>query len=234
MKSSLEHKTVRPGSLSDYSFYYSHRNAPQAEVKVAKARKPLPMKKLLLVAVLLAVTLFGYSYVQGRGQTVASTGTGNAGQSKKAPAAAPPTNYCADNDYEKFIKISVSKRKMWACEGQKTVHSSPVITGIEKYESTKTPAGTYKIYAKAEDTVLTGKDEVGEWKMPVDYWMPFLDNQYGTYGFHDATWRKNSEFGSVDPYDGEKASHGCVELPLASQKWLYEWAPVGTVLTVEA
>jgi lipoprotein-anchoring transpeptidase ErfK/SrfK len=236
MKSSLEHKTVRPGSLTDYSFYYSHRNAPQAEASTAtKPRKALPVKRFLLVAIILSAAIFGFNYTQNRNQnTVSNASPASQSTKKSAAVAAPPTNNCAGNGYDKFIKISVSKRKLWACEGQKTVHNAPVITGIEKYDSTRTPAGTYKIYAKAEDTVLTGKDEVGEWKMPVDYWMPFLDNQYGTYGFHDATWRKDSEFGKVDPYNGEEASHGCVELPLASQKWLYEWAPVGTILTVEA
>jgi lipoprotein-anchoring transpeptidase ErfK/SrfK len=63
--------------------------------------------------------------------------------------------------------------------------------------------------------------------------MPFLDNQYGTYGFHDATWRKASEFGNISP-TSQEASHGCIELPLASQKWLYNWAPVGTTVTVES
>jgi lipoprotein-anchoring transpeptidase ErfK/SrfK len=63
--------------------------------------------------------------------------------------------------------------------------------------------------------------------------MPFLDNQYGTYGFHDATWRKDSEFGKVDPNSAD-ASHGCVELPLATAKWLYSWAPVGTAVTIES
>jgi lipoprotein-anchoring transpeptidase ErfK/SrfK len=63
--------------------------------------------------------------------------------------------------------------------------------------------------------------------------MPFLNNQHGTYGFHDATWRPDNEFGTVSP-DSSEASHGCVELPLATSAWLYAWAPVGTTVTIQS
>jgi hypothetical protein len=232
MKTSLEHKTVRPGSLSDYSFYYSKRNAPRTETSPSKPKRKLSIKTPLILLVIVATSLF---YIYNQAQQPGTKNDAVASGGKTAPVVvAPPTNQCAANGYDKFIKISVSKRHLWACEGQKTVRDSAVITGIEKYDSTRTPVGTYKIYAKQADTVLTGTDEVGSWRMPVDYWMPFLDNQYGTYGFHDATWRKDSEFGNTDPYDSEKASHGCVELPLGEMKWLYEWAPAGTQLAVEA
>jgi lipoprotein-anchoring transpeptidase ErfK/SrfK len=68
--------------------------------------------------------------------------------------------------------------------------------------------------------------------------MPFLDNGYGEYGFHDATWRTAAQFGNVNIYspytDPVHGSHGCVELPLATAAWLYGWDHVGTTVTVEA
>lgn len=232
MKTSLEHKTVRPGSLTDYSFYHSHRTAPQvAAIRPTKYKKrTLPIKLLFVTALALGLSMFAYQK-SNHSAVIAEPEPTKASQ---AAIVAPPTNHCAGNGYDKFIKISISKRRMWACEKYKKVYEAPVITGIEKFDSTRTPVGTYKIYAKQTDTVLTGSDEVGSWRRPVDYWMPFLDNQYGTYGFHDATWRKDAEFGKVDPYNSNDASHGCVELPHAAQAWLYEWAPVGTTLSVEA
>jgi lipoprotein-anchoring transpeptidase ErfK/SrfK len=245
MKSPLEHKTIRPGSLSNYSFYYSNRRAPQTPSTEGKSTR---LGKWKLFTALIAVVVVGFGVMHvlaGTSSAPVKSGTQAARPSTAKSAAAtskttttkaaatPVPDACNGNDLDKLIKISVSKRHLWACEGTKAVHDVAIISGNENYESTKTPVGTYKVYGKTTNTTLTGSDETGSWKRPVYYWMPFLDNQYGTYGFHDATWRADNEFGNVDPYSAA-ASHGCPELPLASMKWLYDWSAVGTAVTVEA
>lgn len=242
MKTSLEQKTIRPGSLTDYSFYYSNRQAPAAPAPKLTAASPLTAKRFALILAVLIVGFVGFNALGGKAddKTIASTTQSQASvvgakKDKSTPATVAPIakNECAANTLDKFIVISIKQRHMWACTGTKVAYDAAVITGMEKHPSTLTPIGTYKIYGKMADTVLTGSDETGTWRDPVSYWMPFLDNQYGTYGFHDATWRDNSEFGKIDPYTSDDASHGCIELPLAASKWLYEWAPVGTTVTVE-
>ncbi len=104
---------------------------------------------------------------------------------------------------------------------------------MENYPADLTPTGTYHIYAKETDVYLKGSDSTGSWDDYVYYWMPFLDNQYGIYGFHDATWRSANAFGNIDPYSNN-ASHGCVEMPLATAKWLYGWSSIGTTVTIES
>jgi lipoprotein-anchoring transpeptidase ErfK/SrfK len=225
MKTSLEHKTIRPGSLRDYSFYYSKRTAPAAKpAKKAKVHS-LPIAKILILAAVLAAGYFGFHYAQPANQA--------SGQNVPVITSVAPSGACAGNTLHRFIKVSIAKRQLWACQGAHVAYSTPVITGIAKYASTVTPAGTYKIYSKQQNTVLTGSDQTGSWRDPVSYWMPFLDNQYGTYGFHDATWRDNGQFGTVDP-NSDNASHGCVELPLGAAKWLYDWSSVGTTLRIES
>lgn len=242
---SIRNKTVRPGSLSNYSYYYSDRRPPAGSatpVEVKAAPKPKFRTRLKVVAGTLAVAalLLGLPLLRNDTGPVASSGNQNSpspadGQATPALSAADTvrTNYCAGNTEAKFIRVSVEKRHLWACEGEKLVRDSAVITGLRGHAETETPVGTYKIYAKAAGIRLTGSDSRGGWNYPVHTWMSFLDNQYGTYGFHDATWRPDSEFGSISP-DSDKASHGCIELPLGHAQWLYNWAPVGTVLTVEA
>jgi hypothetical protein len=156
-------------------------------------------------------------------------------QAQAAAKVAP--NYCANNTLSQNIVVSISAQHLWACSGTDTVYDSAVITGMESYPADLTPTGVYHIYAKATDQTLTGHDSTGSWSDPVSYWMPFLDNVYGEYGFHDATWRAASDFGNINinnPYtNAEHGSHGCVELPLATAQWLYNWSSIGTTVTVE-
>lgn len=189
---------------------------------------------MLVVAALIGVPLL-------RGGDASKKPVSNQSKAQKAapaPAAAvvaapaKAADECAGNTLGKLVLVSISQRHMWACEEHKTVYDSPVITGMSAYAATVTPVGTYHIYGKQTHTTLTGSDVTGSWNDPVSYWMPFLSNQYGTYGFHDATWRSPDAFGKTSP-ESSDASHGCVELPLDSSKWLYGWAAVGTTVTIK-
>ncbi|HEX3568197.1 MAG TPA: L,D-transpeptidase [Candidatus Saccharimonadales bacterium] len=149
------------------------------------------------------------------------------------PKPAAPTGPCASNTLNKLALVSISQRHMWACEGTSQVYDSPVVTGMESLAADLTPPGTYHISSKQTNLDLKGSDSTGSWNDHVSYWMQFLYDQYGAYGFHDATWRSDSDFGNIDP-NSSQASHGCVELPLATAAWLYNWAPVGTTVTIES
>jgi lipoprotein-anchoring transpeptidase ErfK/SrfK len=233
--SSLESKTVRPG-LAMYNFYRSDRH-PAGQVLTPPAAPAKPRGRLLLLAFAALIIIIGISRLVDNGSPASTNNTPNspASHAVTAQAAQAAKNECAGNKLNKLIMVDITAQHVWACQAGKSAYDAPVITGIEKFDSTRTPAGTYHIYAKTTNTTLTGSDETGSWSDPVSYWMPFLDNQYGTYGFHDATWRKDSQFGTVNPYaDNADASHGCVELPLSASKWLYNWAEVGTTVTVKA
>lgn len=145
----------------------------------------------------------------------------------------PPASACMGNTLSQFIIVSISERHLWACTGTSQLYDSPVVTGMENLAADLTPTGTYHIYAKETNLYLKGSDSTGSWNDYVYYWMPFLSNQYGVYGFHDATWRAADAFGKISPYSTD-ASHGCVELPLATAKWLYNWAVIGTTLQINS
>jgi lipoprotein-anchoring transpeptidase ErfK/SrfK len=204
----------------------------------------------LLVVTVAAALLFGYRFaastpphppskpakVTAKATTPTPTPTPTPAPAvTPAPAASAPVAQgpCGDNTLSRFILVSISQRHLWACQAGTPVYDSPVITGMQNLAADLTPTGTYRIYSMQTDVTLTGSDTTGSWNDPVSYWMPFLYNQYGTYGFHDATWRPDSAFGNVDPYSSD-GSHGCVELPLATAKWLYDWSYVGTTVTIKS
>ncbi|MBQ9057759.1 MAG: peptidoglycan binding domain-containing protein [Atopobiaceae bacterium] len=90
-----------------------------------------------------------------------------------------------------------------------------------------TPEGVWVINAKMTNQLLIGLDEnhdgQPDYKTPVDYWMPFVDN---LVAFHDASWR-GSFGGSIYSYDG---SHGCVNLPYGKAVELFGICNEGDVV----
>ncbi len=143
------------------------------------------------------------------------------------------SNPCASNNLNQLILVSISQRHLWACDYTAVEYNTPVVTGMQFLAADLTPTGTYHIYAKETNLYLTGHDSTGSWDDFVHYWQPFLYNQYGAYGLHDATWRSPSAFGNISP-NSTNASHGCVELPLAASEWLYNWDSIGTTVTIES
>ncbi|MDB5170350.1 MAG: ErfK/YbiS/YcfS/YnhG family protein [Candidatus Saccharibacteria bacterium] len=231
--SSLESKTIRPG-LNAYSFYHSDRHLQRTVAPVKPAKKSGKAKRRLLLILALALIGFGgfrALNMNDGGQQASTTSSGPSKQAAAIATAPTSTNNCMGNDIPQLVKISITKRHQWVCEGDKQVRDYPVITGMQNIAENATPPGTYKVYAKATDTVLSGTSSTGSWREPVSHWMPFLDNEYGTYGFHDASWRKASEFGNTDPYS-TNGSHGCVQMSVASSEWLYNWANVGATVTI--
>lgn len=218
-----------------YSFYASSRQpVSRAQAAPTFPRLQTTRHHLWPVVVTLAIIaglVIGFKSVNLNSQT-SPPQINSAGTVSSSAAAASLTNHCDGNSLSQLIKVSIADRHLWACQGDRVVYDTPVVTGMVAYVADKTPVGSYKIYAKQTNTTLTGSDSTGNWSDPVHYWMPFLNNQYGSYGLHDATWRADSAFGNIDP-SSNQASHGCVELPLGASQWLYNWAQVGTTVTIQ-
>jgi lipoprotein-anchoring transpeptidase ErfK/SrfK len=192
------------------------------------------LKILIVVVIIIGLAIFAkteYSNYQNKPSQTSSSHTAYIANNQTLKPAVATVNPCLSNTLNQLVLVSVSKRHLWACSYQNILFNSPVVTGMEFLAADLTPVGTYHIYAKQTDRYLTGQDSTGSWNVYVYYWMPFLYNQYGAYGFHDATWRQPNAFGNVSQYSSN-ASHGCVELPLATAQWLYGWVQVGTTVKV--
>ncbi len=222
-----------PGCISRIIFYLKIR------YNIEQAKKAFYMISSLIKMIIVGIVIIGLAFV-GRAEAIKYWDDKLSADAMNLKSSAVDVIHdhivpgaCASNTLDQLVLVSISQRELWACQGIVVEYTSPVITGMSFLAADQTPTGTYHIYAKQTDVNLTGHDSTGSWNDFVYYWMPFLNNQYGEYGFHDATWRPANAFGNVSP-DSSNASHGCVECPLATAKWLFNWTEVGTAVTIES
>lgn len=122
----------------------------------------------------------------------------------------------------KRIVISISKQVLYAYDGNTLFMEAPVSTGLS---DTPTPIGEFHVFRKMPDSYMQGPIPGVS---PQYYDLPGVpwDLYFTTEGaaIHGAYWHNHF---------GEKWSHGCVNLPIDQSKILYQWAPLGTPVTVE-
>lgn len=118
----------------------------------------------------------------------------------------------------KWIEVDLSDQYLRAWENDRLVFGTYVSTGLPQYA---TPPGTYRIYAKLRyERMRGGTPGIDYYDLPnVPHTMYF----YRGYAIHGAYWHNN--FGRV-------MSHGCVNLPLGAAEWMYNWAPIGTLVWI--
>ena len=144
-----------------------------------------------------------------------------AAAAKAKTKVAAPTSCAANPVGRKLILVSISRQHLWGCNGPNQAYDTAITSGAY-LAGMATPTGTWHIYSKSANIHLIGPG----YNYPVSYWMPF----YSDYGFHDSSWQ-TFPYGSAQyASDG---SHGCVHVPAAAMAWLYNWAPVGTTVTIK-
>ncbi|GCE24941.1 hypothetical protein KDA_04250 [Dictyobacter alpinus] len=136
----------------------------------------------------------------------------------------------------KMIKVNLSTQHIYAYENGSVIHDSVITSG---QPNLLTPTGTFKIISKLHPTTF-----YSPWPKTSPYYYAPLNINYalgfqGTLLFlHDAYWRGN-DFGPGTnvPHkaaDGTQmtGSHGCVEMPTSEAAWFYNWADMGTPLSI--
>ncbi len=139
-----------------------------------------------------------------------STGTSQPGF--PIPTPTPPMGAFGP----KWVDVNLTTQMMIAYEGETPVYSSKVSSGIPDHP---TVIGTYRIYAKYLSTRMQGGTP------GIDYYdipnVPYTMYFYSGYALHGAYWHNNF---------GHPMSHGCVNLPVDVSKWMFDWAPIGTMV----
>jgi hypothetical protein len=123
----------------------------------------------------------------------------------------------------KAVRVDISQQFARMCADHQQVRTTPVTTGAVSLGD-GTPTGTWHVQARIRNTTLY---PAAGGAYPVKYWMPYN----GAYGMHDSSWQ-HFRYGSAK-YRTE-GSHGCVHVPGKTMAWLFNWAAVGTTVTISA
>ncbi len=120
-----------------------------------------------------------------------------------------------------YCEVDLKAQHFWYYENGKKQYECDIVSGKPTPER-NTPGGIYKLWLKEKNKVLSGSTSAGEsWSTPCTYW-----NNISTFGvgLHDSSWR-GAFGGNIYTYDG---SHGCVNMPVAAAKYVYENVAIGT------
>ncbi len=142
------------------------------------------------------------------GQRLTISGGGSA-----SPAPAPASSSVSAPTAGKWIDIKLASQSLVAYEGQRAVYWATVSTGTAR---TPTPKGRFRIYSKIRSGTMAGPG----YRLPN---VPYIMNFYGGYAIHGTYWHNNF---------GWPMSHGCVNMTIGDAQWVYNWAPVGTLVVV--
>ena len=128
----------------------------------------------------------------------------------KEPAYAQKAASHDGNDYgNTYAEVNLTAQHMYFYKDGKKILESDFVSGNVSKGYT-TPPGLFSLTYKQRDATLKGQGYAN----PVKFWMPFN----GGIGFHDASWR-NTFGGTIYKKNG---SHGCVNMPYAAAKTLFE------------
>ena len=131
----------------------------------------------------------------------------------------------ATNDIgDDYVEIDIDNQMVYLYVDGECILETACVTGLASDSDRATPSwGVWALSYKATNQTL-GTLEVQGYESFVYYWMPFN----GGVGLHDATWR-SSFGGTIYKTNG---SHGCVNLPLAAAKTIYETISAGWPIIV--
>jgi len=114
---------------------------------------------------------------------------------------------------ERWIEVDLSQQRTYAFEGSQLVNTFVVSTGTWR---TPTVTGNFRVYVKYRSASMSGPG----YYLPG---VPFIMYFYKGYGLHGTYWHNNF---------GTPMSHGCINLRTEEAGWLFNWAKVGTVVSI--
>ncbi len=117
------------------------------------------------------------------------------------------------NDQKKIV-VDLTTQLVTAFEGEKLVFSQRCASGVR---GTETPKGEFRTYHKGPSIHMTNEGDAVEeesiYSLPGVPWCTFFTGAGNA--FHGAYWHNDY---------GQPRSHGCVNMPSETAKFLYRWS----------
>jgi lipoprotein-anchoring transpeptidase ErfK/SrfK len=135
------------------------------------------------------------------------------------PLQTTPFQAVTPANFDKLLVSNVNTKKLWAYQNGQLVNT---FLSSDGKPDDPTPLGEFHIRAKLTKQTMTGPGYV----QPNVPWINYFDNSGDA--IHGVYWRPASVFGNVN------TSHGCVGLPVDQAEWVYNWAPIGTTVIINA
>ncbi len=118
---------------------------------------------------------------------------------------------------ERWIDVNLSTQTLVAYEGDTPVFDTLISSGLPQWP---TVTGQFRTYMKYESQTMNG------YLLGYDYFLPdvpYVMYFYEDYAIHGTYWHNSF---------GTPMSHGCVNVSTPDAGWLFNWAPVGTLVNV--
>jgi hypothetical protein len=116
----------------------------------------------------------------------------------------------------KWISINLYEQSLAAYEGDRMVFATLTASGLPGYW---TRPGVFQVMKKYEQQSMSGsfEEDYSDYYYVEDVpWVMYYDRARAIHGEY---WHNSL---------GARHSHGCVNVPVADGRWLYDWAPEGT------
>lgn len=115
---------------------------------------------------------------------------------------------------DKYIEVRLEDQLVIAYEGDTQVQLFRCSAGVTKGDVPQTPMGDFRTdYKRPSRHMIDGNDHhMNTFNLPGVPWISYID--VNGISFHGTYWHNNF---------GVPMSHGCINLPPASAKWIYRW-----------
>lgn len=116
---------------------------------------------------------------------------------------------------DRWVEINLHEQTLAVYDQYQLVFATLISSGIPPFW---TQPGLFQIYQKHDSTPMRGSFEIDRsdaYYLEDVPWTMYYD---GAYALHGAYWHNG--FGSI-------RSRGCVNIPVADSRWIFDWAEIG-------